>query len=114
MFDRTVLPNGLRVLSSTMPHTRSVSVGIFVGAGSRYEEDPIAGASHYLEHMLFKGSEKRPEPQLISGAIESVGGIMNASTDREATVSITSGSRATVANSAWNSSERARSSHRCA
>lgn len=86
MFDRTVLPNGLRILSSTMPHTRSVSVGIFVGAGSRYEDDPIAGASHYLEHMLFKGTEKRPKPELISGAIESVGGIMNASTDREATV----------------------------
>ncbi len=86
MYDRTVLPNGLRVLSSTMPHTRSVSVGIFVGAGSRYEDDALAGASHYLEHVLFKGSEKRPEPQLIAGAIESVGGIMNASTDREATI----------------------------
>lgn len=86
MYDRTVLPNGLRVLSSTMPHTRSVSVGIFVGAGSRYEDDALAGASHYLEHVLFKGTEKRPEPQLIAGAIESVGGIMNASTDREATI----------------------------
>jgi predicted Zn-dependent peptidase len=86
VFDRTVLSNGLRILSSTMPHTRSVSVGIFVGAGSRYEDDPIAGASHYLEHVLFKGTERRPEPQMISGAIESVGGIMNASTDREATV----------------------------
>lgn len=86
MYDRTVLPNGLRVLSSTMPHTRSVSVGIFVGTGSRYEDDALAGASHYLEHVLFKGTEKRPEPQLIAGAIESVGGIMNASTDREATI----------------------------
>ena len=86
MYDRTVLPNGLRVLSSTMPHTRSVSVGIFVGAGSRYEDDALAGASHYLEHVLFKGTEKRPEPQMIAGAIESVGGIMNASTDREATI----------------------------
>lgn len=86
MFDRTVLPNGLRVLSSTMPHTRSVSIGIFVATGSRYEDDRIAGASHFLEHLLFKGSAKRPEPQLISGAIESVGGILNASTDREATV----------------------------
>lgn len=85
MYDRTVLSNGLRVLSSTMPHTRSVSVGIFVGAGSRYEDDAIAGGSHYLEHVLFKGTEKRPEPQLIAGAIEGVGGIMNASTDREAT-----------------------------
>ena len=86
MYERTVLPNGLRVLSSTMPHTRSVSVGIFVGAGSRYEDEVAAGASHYLEHVLFKGTERRPEPQMISGAIESVGGILNASTDREATI----------------------------
>ena len=81
MFERSVLPNGLRVLSSTMPHTRSVAIGIFVGAGSRYEDDALAGASHYLEHILFKGTERRPEPQMISGAIESVGGILNASTD---------------------------------
>lgn len=86
MYDRTILPNGLRIVSSTMPHVRSVSTGIFVGAGSRYEDERTAGASHFLEHMLFKGSEKRPEPQLISGAIESVGGIFNASTDREATI----------------------------
>ena len=69
-----------------MPHTRSVSVGIFVGAGSRYEDGSLAGASHFLEHMLFKGTAKRPEPQLISSAIESVGGIINASTDREMTI----------------------------
>ncbi|MDE2836618.1 MAG: pitrilysin family protein [Chloroflexota bacterium] len=86
MYERTTLPNGLRVLSSTMPHVRSVSTGIFVGAGSRYEDDSVAGASHFLEHMLFKGTAKRPEPQMISRAIESVGGIMNASTDREATL----------------------------
>ena len=86
MYERSVLSNGLRILTSTMPHTRSVSVGIFVGAGSRYEDDANAGASHFLEHVLFKGTERRPEPQMISGAIESVGGILNASTDREATI----------------------------
>ncbi|MEX2374652.1 MAG: pitrilysin family protein [Dehalococcoidia bacterium] len=86
MYERSVLPNGLRVLTSTMPHTRSVSVGIFVGAGSRYEDEANAGASHYLEHVLFKGTERRPQPEMISGAIESVGGILNASTDREATI----------------------------
>lgn len=64
MHERTVLPNGLRVLSSAMPHVRSVSTGIFVGAGSRYEDDALAGASHFLEHMLFKGTAKRPEPQI--------------------------------------------------
>jgi predicted Zn-dependent peptidase len=86
LYERTTLANGLRLLSSNMPHTRSVSIGIFVGAGSRYEDDAHAGASHYLEHMLFKGTEKRPEPRLISSAIESVGGMLNASTDREITV----------------------------
>ena len=86
MYERTTLPNGLRVLSSTMPHVRSVATGIFVGAGSRYEDDDVAGASHFLEHMLFKGTAKRPDPQMISRAIESVGGILNASTDREATL----------------------------
>ena len=86
LYERTVLPNGLRILSSTMPHVRSVSTGIFVGAGSRYEDDALAGASHFIEHMLFKGTAKRPEPQLIAGAIESVGGVFNASTDREATM----------------------------
>ena len=86
LYQRTLFPNGLRLLTSEMPHVRSVSTGVFVGAGSRYEDDAIAGASHYLEHVLFKGSEKRPAPELISGAIESVGGAFNASTDREATV----------------------------
>lgn len=86
MFERTVLSNGLKVLTAFMPHTRSVSIGFFVATGSRYEDDELAGASHLLEHVLFKGSAKRPEPQLISGAIESVGGVLNASTDREATI----------------------------
>ena len=86
MYESTVLANGLRVLTSEMPHTRSVSLGIFFGAGSRYEEDQDAGLSHFLEHMLFKGTERRPEAHLISSAIESVGGMLNASTDREMTV----------------------------
>lgn len=86
MHQRATLPNGLRVLTSAMPHVRSVATGIFVGAGSRYEDDSLAGASHFLEHMLFKGTAKRPEPPMISGAIESVGGVINASTDREATL----------------------------
>jgi predicted Zn-dependent peptidase len=86
LYQRSALPNGLRILSSTMAHTRSVSVGIFVGAGSRYEQESVAGASHFLEHMLFKGTERRPEPAMISGAIESVGGVINAYTDRELTL----------------------------
>jgi len=86
VYQSAVLSNGVRVWTANMPDTRSVSVGIFVGAGSRYEVDGLAGASHFLEHMLFKGTTRRPEPAMISGAIESVGGIMNAATDRELTV----------------------------
>jgi predicted Zn-dependent peptidase len=86
MYERSVLDNGLRVISSVLPHTRSVSVGIYVGAGSRYEEDTVAGVSHFLEHMLFKGTERRPTPREIAEAIEGVGGVMNAATDKELTV----------------------------
>ncbi|HLH24979.1 MAG TPA: pitrilysin family protein [Chloroflexota bacterium] len=86
MYDKTVLPNGLRILTAAMPHTRSVSINFFVGAGSRYELDEVAGISHFLEHMLFKGTERRPTPREIAETIEGVGGIMNAGTDRELTV----------------------------
>ncbi len=86
MYTRSVLPNGLRVLTAPMPTTRSVSIGFYIGAGSRYETDDEAGVSHYLEHMLFKGTEQRRTPKEISETIERVGGFMNASTDREATV----------------------------
>ena len=86
MYQRTVLDNGLPVLTSSMPHTRSVSMAIFIGAGSRYESDEIAGTSHFLEHMLFKGTKAWPTAREISEAVEGVGGIMNASTDREMTV----------------------------
>jgi predicted Zn-dependent peptidase len=86
MFQRTTLPNGLRVLTAPMPHTRSVTVSIYVGAGSRYETDEMAGASHFLEHLLFKGTAKRPEPGEIASAIDGIGGSFNAATDREHTV----------------------------
>ena len=86
MFQRTTLENGMPVLTSSMPHTRSVSVAIFIGAGSRYESDEIAGTSHFLEHLLFKGTKNWPTAREVSVAVEGVGGIMNASTDREMTV----------------------------
>ncbi|MEE9324252.1 MAG: pitrilysin family protein [Dehalococcoidia bacterium] len=85
MYQKTTLPNGLRIVTSTMPHTRSVSVIIFLGAGSRYETEAEAGISHFVEHLAFKGTHKRATPKEISGAIEGVGGILNASTDREIT-----------------------------
>ena len=84
--DRRVLPNGLRVLSTPMPHTRSVTVSFYVGAGSRYEPDRLAGVSHLVEHCVFKGSASRPQAADISMAIEGVGGVLNAATDREYTV----------------------------
>lgn len=69
-----------------MPHTRSATVSVYVGAGSRYEVDAEAGLSHFLEHMLFKGASRRPTAAMISEAIETMGGHHNAATDREATV----------------------------
>jgi predicted Zn-dependent peptidase len=86
VFKKTVLSNGLRVVTSELPHTRSVSISIFVGAGSRYESDDIAGVSHFLEHMLFKGTKRRPTAREISEEIEGIGGVMNAGTDKELTV----------------------------
>ena len=86
MFQRTVLGNQLRVVTSLMAHTQSVSIAIFVGAGSRYEPPELAGVSHFIEHLPFKGSERWPTARDVSEAIEGVGGLMNASTDREVTV----------------------------
>ncbi|MGA0276217.1 MAG: M16 family metallopeptidase, partial [Dehalococcoidia bacterium] len=84
-FERTVLPNGLRILTSTFRHTNAVSIIFLFGAGSRYETPELAGASHLFEHLLFKGTEKRPTPREISEVVESVGGSINAFTDREVT-----------------------------
>ncbi|MFQ5860006.1 MAG: M16 family metallopeptidase [Dehalococcoidia bacterium] len=83
---RVVLDNGLAVLTASIPHTPSVSMAVFVGAGSRYEADRIAGVSHFLEHLLFKGSRLFPTAVQVSEAIEGVGGMMNAGTEREMTV----------------------------
>jgi predicted Zn-dependent peptidase len=86
LYHKTTLDNGLRLTTATMPHTRSVCVSIFIGTGSRYEPDTEAGISHFIEHLLFKGTEKRPTTREISTAIEQVGGIINGGTDKEVTV----------------------------
>ena len=83
---KVILPNGLRVLVAEMPETRSVSMAIYVGVGSRVETKDDAGTSHFLEHMVFKGTAKRPTAAEISEVIESKGGVVNASTDKEVTV----------------------------
>ncbi|MGH2354732.1 MAG: M16 family metallopeptidase [Chloroflexota bacterium] len=85
-YHRHVLPNGLRVLVAPMQHTRSVTVALFFGMGSRYEAAHEQGIAHLAEHMLFKGSQRYPTAQLISETIEGVGGILNAATDKELTV----------------------------
>ncbi|MBP64317.1 MAG: peptidase M16 [Chloroflexi bacterium] len=84
-FNRTVLPNGIRILTSSFRHTNAVSIIFLFGAGSRYETPELAGASHLFEHMLFKGTPERPTPRAISEVVEGVGGTLNAFTDREVT-----------------------------
>lgn len=81
---RTVLPGGLRVITEAMPSVRSVSFGVWVGVGSRDETPPQAGSSHYLEHLLFKGTKRRDALE-ISAALDAVGGEMNAFTAKEYT-----------------------------
>jgi predicted Zn-dependent peptidase len=84
-YERTTLQNGLRLLVAPMPGMRSASISFFFTVGSRYESNTNAGISHFIEHMLFKGSQKYPNARLISEAIEGVGGIFNASTGKELT-----------------------------
>jgi predicted Zn-dependent peptidase len=69
-----------------MPHSRSVSICVFLAVGSRYETEAEAGISHFIEHLFFKGTPKRATPRDIAVAIEGVGGILNAATDRELTL----------------------------
>src|SRR5580698_7246481 len=82
--NRTVLPGGLRVVTEFLPAVRSVALGIWVGVGSRDEDVPHAGATHYLEHLLFKGTSKRTALE-ISAEMDAVGGEMNAFTAKEYT-----------------------------
>ena len=84
MYQFTQFKNGLRVATAEMPHMMSVSVGVWVGVGSRYEPAPLNGACHFIEHMLFKGTKRRSARE-ISQAVEGVGGHLNAFTSEEAT-----------------------------
>jgi predicted Zn-dependent peptidase len=81
---RTVLPSGLRILTEAVPAVRSVTVGVWVAVGSRDETARLAGVSHFLEHLLYKGTRRRTALQ-ISSDIEAVGGETNAFTDKEYT-----------------------------
>src|SRR6478609_5452727 len=81
---RTVLPGGLRVVTESLPAVRSVALGIWVGVGSRDEDQAHAGATHYLEHLLFKGTRRRTALE-ISAEMDAAGGEMNAFTAKEYT-----------------------------
>jgi predicted Zn-dependent peptidase len=85
MHEKTTLANGVRVVTGPMSGVRSASLIFLYNIGSRYEPAEIAGVSHFLEHMLFKGTEQRPDPMTISEEIEGVGGMLNAATGREST-----------------------------
>ncbi len=83
-FDQYTLPNGLRIIGERIEHFRSVSVGLWLGAGSQYELPGEAGLSHFLEHMVFKGTKKRTARQ-IAEEMDAVGGQLNAFTAKECT-----------------------------
>jgi len=77
------LSNGLRVLTIPMPNLESATVTVWVKTGSRNEEEKVGGISHFLEHMVFKGSKKRPSAKEISSAVDAIGGEFNAGTSKD-------------------------------
>jgi len=79
------LPEGAKLVTAAMPERLSSSVVAMFGGGSRMEDDRLAGVSHFIEHLFFKGTRKRPSSKDIADAIEGVGGFINASTDKELT-----------------------------
>ena len=82
-YQKTTLPNGIRVVTGPMTGVKSASLIFYYGVGSRFEPANLCGVSHFLEHMVFKGTERRPHPMMISQEVEGVGGILNAGTGRE-------------------------------
>ena len=79
------LPGGAKLVTDSMAERLSSSVVLMFGGGSRLEDDRLAGVSHFIEHLFFKGTQRRPSPKEIANAIEGVGGFINASTDKELT-----------------------------
>src|SRR6202140_5550507 len=80
-----VLPGGAKLVPASLPERLSASIVVMVGGGSRLEDDRLAGVSHFIEHLFFKGTHQRPTSKEIADAIEGVGGFINASTDKELT-----------------------------
>lgn len=83
--EKTTLANGVRVVTESISHVESISLGIWVATGARYEAQNVRGISHFLEHMLFKGTERRPTAKQIADEMDMVGGYLNAFTDKEYT-----------------------------
>lgn len=83
-YRKSVLPNGIRLVTERIPHVRSVAVGVWVDTGSRYEPYQRSGISHFIEHLVFKGTESRSAEE-IAKAVDSVGGQMDAFTTKEHT-----------------------------
>src|ERR1700754_5075302 len=79
---KTVLPNGLLILTESMPHVRSVSMGAWIGTGSRDEAPEVNGISHFIEHMVFKGTTSRSSQQ-IAREVDTIGGNLDAFTGKE-------------------------------
>ncbi|KUO66046.1 MAG: zinc protease [Gracilibacter sp. BRH_c7a] len=84
MYQKVVLPNGVRLLTEEIEHVHSVALGVWVGAGSRNENEGYEGISHFIEHMFFKGTENRTARELAE-SLEAVGGQLNAFTTKEFT-----------------------------
>src|SRR5512133_3228410 len=80
---RDCFDNGLRLMTVEMPHLHSAEMLCYVGVGSRHEEETDAGISHFLEHMLFRGTSDYPDSLSLEQAFEALGGMVNASTDAE-------------------------------
>ena len=85
MYKKTTLKNGLRIITVPMKNTQAVTVLVLVGTGSKYETEEINGISHFLEHMFFKGTKRRPNKLAIAETLDRVGGIYNAFTGKEYT-----------------------------
>lgn len=84
MYKKIVLPNGVRMIYEHIPYVRSAAIGVWVMNGSRYEPDHLSGISHFIEHMLFKGTEQR-SAEHIAVAMDAIGGQVNAFTTKECT-----------------------------
>ena len=82
MVTREVLDTGLRLITETMPHVRSVTIGVWLMRGSRHESDERSGIAHFVEHMLFKGTDTRSAED-IAQSIDSIGGQLDAFTAKE-------------------------------